>query len=118
MKMHITDLLHETAVADNALLYGNDAKGDIFSIARDVDFMFKTPHRERANILAMFVNEKNYGIAEVKHVPEDDLYWLSVVIHTPVNQHVICSRSGLMVFLARLFNLEYDGWGSVIQTAQ
>jgi len=37
-------------------------------------------------------------------------------IRMPITQPVICSVSALMVCLARLFSVEYDGWGSVVQT--
>jgi hypothetical protein len=41
--MSIIDLLHVNAMADNELLTLNNRNGDVFTIAREVDFAFKTP---------------------------------------------------------------------------
>ena len=113
--MHIFDELRENAVADNNLLISNDSGGDVFSTARDVDFAFKTTERVKAQDLCDFINGKNYGRARVEYNDEHGLYWVFVVIHTPITQNIICSLSGFMVCVARLFKIEYDGWGSVIQ---
>jgi Regulator of ribonuclease activity B len=116
MRVHIFDLLRENAVADDDLLIKNDAQGDIFNKPRDVDFAFKTTDKEKADSLSEFINGKNYGSSHVEHNDGDDLFWIFVVVHMPITQHVLCSMSGFMVCLARLFQVEYDGWGSVIQS--
>ena len=115
--MHILDLLRENVLADNDLLVKSDARGDVFTKARDVDFAFKTTDKEKAESLSEFINGKNYGRSRVEHHEEDDLFWVFVVVHMPITPNVICSLSGFMVCLGRLFQVEYDGWGSVIQSA-
>jgi hypothetical protein len=112
----IFDLLHQNAYLDNDLLTKNDAMGDVFDKPRDVDFAFKTTDKESAKDLSEFVNGKNFGRSRVEG-RENGVFWVFVVIHTPINQNVICSLSGFMVCLARLFQVEYDGWGSVVQSA-
>ncbi len=114
MPMTLFERLHENAVADNDLLRLNDRNGDDFSAARDVDFIFKTAERERANDFRSFVNGKNFGMAAVQENGPNDIF-ISVVIHTPINQAVICSLSGFMLCLSRIFVIEYDGWSSAMQ---
>ncbi len=115
VRMTMFERLHENALADNDLLRQNDRAGDVFPTARDVDFGFKTEERFRADDLAKFVNDKNFGKASVLEQDAGNCF-VSVVIHTPITQAVICSLSGFMLCLSRLFGVEYDGWGSVIQT--
>jgi hypothetical protein len=109
------DLLHENALADHALLRTNDREGDIFDTPRDVDFAFKTNEISRAEDFCEFVNGKNFGRAHIRATEGEELIWISVDIHMPINQNLIGSVSGFMVCLSRLFQIEYDGWGSVIQ---
>ena len=113
--MSMFDLLHENVVQDNVLLQSNDEHGDVFSTPRDVDFAFKTPDKTKANDLCDFINGKNFAKAHVRQAEGDDLVWVIAIIHMPINQNVLCSVSGFMVCLSRLFLVEYDGWGSVIQ---
>jgi Regulator of ribonuclease activity B len=112
--MTVIESLHDNAVADAELLRSNDALGDQFKIAREVDFDFETSDGERANLFAEFMNGKNYGRATVTSIDGGNSRIL-VVIEMPITQHLICSVSGLMLCLSRLFQVEYKGWGSVVQ---
>jgi len=113
--MSITEFLRENALADNDLLSKNDARGDVFSKPRDVDFAFKTKDGERAKSLTGYIKDMNFGNSSVR-VGDDGVYWIINIIHMPINQHLLCAVSGFMVCLSRLFQVEYDGWGSVIQS--
>lgn len=88
--------------------------GDIFSIPREVDFDFVSPTHEQAKDFAEYVNGKSYGRAEV-HDLQDGTFRIAVFIHMPITQYVILGVSGFMLCLSRLFQLDYKGWGSVIQ---
>ncbi len=77
----------------------------------DVDFAVNTIEKERADDLAGFMNGKNYGRARVDG--DAELYWVIVIVSMPITQHVLCTVSGFMVCLSRLFGAEHDGWGSV-----
>ncbi len=112
--MSILELLHGNAVLDNDLLAKNDAKGDVFAKPRDVDFAFKTEDKGRAQALCDLVNEKNFGKATINY-GDGGTSWVMVVIYMPVTQHLLCSVSAFMACLGSLFQVEYDGWGSVIQ---
>ena len=112
--MNMFELLHQTAVADTDLLRKNDKMGDIFTIAREVDFAFETADRERADDFAEFLNGKSYGKATVRKITDND-FRVIVLITMPITQHVIGCVSGFMLCLSRLFQIEYLGWGSVIQ---
>lgn len=112
--MTLFDLLHENALADNDVLRLSDKQGDIFGRPRNVDFLFKTPDRERAEDLAEYINGKNFGTAKTS-VTDEGNYWVLVIIHMPTTQHVVCCISAFMLCLSRLFQVEYDGWGSVSQ---
>jgi hypothetical protein len=112
--MTLFDLLHQTAVADTDLLRKNDEHGDIFTTAREVDFAFETADKESAADFAEFVNGKNYGKAAVSKLP-DGRFRVLVLITMPITQHVIGCVSGFMLCLSRLFQIDYLGWGSVVQ---
>lgn len=112
--MNMFELLHQAALADTDLLRKNDAMGDIFTIAREVDFAFETEDEQRADDFAEFVNGKSYGKAAVRKITDDDFQVL-VLITMPITQQLIGCISGFMLCLSRLFQIEYLGWGSVIQ---
>ena len=50
--MTLFDLLHQNAVSDTDLLRKNDELGDVFTIAREVDFAFETGESGRADDFA------------------------------------------------------------------
>ena len=108
------DLLYQTALADADLLRKNDELGDVFTIAREVDFAFETNHRERADDFVEYVNGKSYGAAAVKELT-DGRFQVVVLITMPITQHLIGCVSGFMLCLSRLFQIDYLGWGSVVQ---
>jgi hypothetical protein len=90
--------------------------GDLFDRSRDVDFAFKTPEAMRAEDLCKYLKGMNFGTPFVRE-GEDGVYWVITVIHMPINQPVICSVSAFMVCLSRLFGVDFDGWGSVVQSS-
>jgi hypothetical protein len=112
--MTMFELLTETALADTELLRKNDAMGDTFTIAREVDFAFETKDKQRAEDFAEFVNGKSYGNATVRKITEDNFQVL-ILITMPTTQHLIGCVSGFMLCLSILFQIEYLGWGSVVQ---
>lgn len=113
--MKAIDALMSAAFEDTELLMQLDGRGDGFSIPRDVDFVLKAQAREKAELVAAFVTDNQYGVPRIEE--SDDGYCLLVTVHMPITQHVVCSVSGLMACLAQLFSLEYDGWGCVVQKA-
>jgi hypothetical protein len=113
--MDIFELLHTNAIADRELLLSSDREGDVFDNPRDVDFAFRTKDNTKANDLCEFINGKNFGRAHLSQKEGDDLIWVIVIIHMPITQNVIGSISGFMVCLSRIFQVDFDGWGSVIQ---
>jgi len=110
----VVELLLETARQDADLLTKNDAKGDHFSRPRAVDFLLKAPTKEKAELVASFVHDNQYGVSKVQEAQGE--YGVLVTIHMPTEQHILCSVSGLMACICALFGLEYDGWGCVLQT--
>jgi Regulator of ribonuclease activity B len=114
--MSMFDLLHENLLADNDLLFKNDARGDMFAKPRFVDFAFKTTDRTKADDLCEYVNGKNCGLARVDE-GNDQVFWIIVQVDMPITQNVLCCVSAFMLCLSRLFTIEYDGWGSVIQSS-
>jgi len=113
-KRAIIDQLFATAEADNEALLRNNSLGDVFDIPRDVDFVFKCSDALRAHWICDFLNRLNYAHANSQQTSESE-WRVTAFIHMPINQPLICSVSALMVFLAGAFDVEYDGWGSVIQ---
>ena len=110
--MTLFDLLHENALTDHALLCLKDEQGDVFTSSRDVDFAFKTSDRERAQDLAEYINGKNFGSASIRDGGEG-IFWVLVIISMPITQHLVNCVSAFMLCLSRLFQVDYDGWGSV-----
>lgn len=114
MSKLVTALL-DNAHQDTQLLIGNDEKGDNFSAFREVDFTLYAKNKERGELVASFVNDNNYGKATYEQV--EAKHRITVIINMPTTQNIICSVSGLMTCLAGLYELEYDGWGCVLQTS-
>lgn len=108
------ELLTQNALADTDLLRQNDKLGDIFTTAREVDFAFETGDGQRADDFAEFVNGKSYGTAAVSKL-KDGRFRVLVLITMPITQHSIGCVSGFMLCLSRLFQIDYLGWGSVVQ---
>jgi len=106
-------LLLETAKADTDLLMAKDSHGDVFTIPRQVDFLFRAPTAEKAKLVASFINDNRYGEATASS--DDHGHRVQVLITMPITQNVICSVSGLMACISKLFEIDYDGWGSVTQ---
>jgi len=115
--MSIIKSMRENALADNDLLHKNDGQGDIFTTPRDVDFAFKTKEKDCAEALCDYIKTMNYGNPTIS-TDKDGVYWITVIIHMPITQHLLCSVSGFMFLLGHLFKAEYDGWGSVIHPRQ
>lgn len=109
----IIEYLIEIAQSDVELLQQNDALGDDFSILREVDFLLKSQDKEKAVAVCDFINDLHYGKAFVQNRGDD--YAVSIMIDMPIYQPIILSISALMVCISRVFGVEYDGWGSVIQ---
>jgi hypothetical protein len=110
----IVELLLDTAKADTDLLLKNDAMGDVLAVPRPVDFLLRSPTAEKAQIVADFINDNRYGDAVA--VSDENEHLIKVVIEMPVTQHVLCGISGLMACISKIFDVEYDGWGSVLKT--
>jgi len=111
--MSVVEALLDSSEQDTKLLIGNDEKGDDFLVSRDVDFIFKTSDAQKAETVCGFINDNNYGHAKFKSV--NDKYRIIAIVHMQPTQNVICSVSGLMTCISKLFEVEYDGWGCVLQ---
>ena len=112
--MTMFELLTQDALTNTDLLRQNDKLGDIFTTAREVDYAFETDDRERADDFAEFVNGKSYGTAAVSKLA-DGRFRVLVLMTMPITQHLIGCVSGFMLCLGRLFQIDYLGWGSVVQ---
>ena len=113
--MPIVDDLLRNAYEDTQLLLKNDQRGDVLSIPRDVDFLLRAPDEEKARTVCSFIQDNQYGSATVQE--DDGKFSVLVVIHMPITQNILCSVSALMCCISAIFGMEYDGWGSVIQSA-
>lgn len=109
----VVDTLLETARADTELLQKNDGLGDDFSVPRQVDFLLLAKDRARAELVASFIEDNRYGVARVEQAGDE--FRILVFVTMPTTQNVLCSVSGLMACVAALFEVNYDGWGCVIQ---
>jgi hypothetical protein len=117
--MSLVDSLLNTADSDRDLLRKNQAIGDISSIPRDLDFVLYAKDQEKAELVCSFVHDNSYGRASYQSVPENpegSRHRIMVQVFMPTAEHAVCAVSGLMVCLAKLYDLEYDGWGCSIKT--
>lgn len=110
----IVQLLLDTAKADTELLRANDARGDVFSVPRRVDFLLRASTEGKSKLVADFIRDNQYG--EVIASSDENGHRISVLITMPITQNVLCAVSGLMACVSKIFDVEYDGWGSVIQS--
>lgn len=113
--MKVIDALMETVVADTELLRKLDSQGDRFGVSRDVEFLLRAPSAEKAQTVASFINDYQYGVATPQDLEVSPS--VLVVVTMPVEQHILQSVSGFMACICQLFGLEYDGWGCVVQSA-
>ncbi|WP_266183205.1 ribonuclease E inhibitor RraB [Dyella humicola] len=111
--MSIVEELMQTATSDTDLLRTLDGQGDDFSVPRDVDFLMRAPSQERAELVANFINDNQYGVATAEE--SGGKHSVNIVIRMPVQQHLALSVSGFMACVATLFGLDYDGWGCIAQ---
>lgn len=113
--MAVIDKIMNSAEADIDVLRALDRQGDRFSIARPVDFLLRAESREKAALVAGFINDYQFGAAKASE--DESGHSVQVIINMPVEQNVILSVSGFMQCIAELYGLEYDGWGCIAQTA-
>jgi len=114
--MSIAELLLKTAAVDHDLLGRNQQLGDKAEMARALDFVLYAKTQERAQLVADFVTDNHYGRASVEPSEGDNGLWrLLVVVNAPATDHVVCCLSGFMACLSEIYDLDYDGWGCVLQ---
>ena len=113
--MSFIETLMETAAADTDVLRSLDEQGDVFTVARDVDFLLRVPTAEKADLIASFFNDYSFG--QARSMQSEDGYCVQVLVTTAVTQNVILSICGFVACVAKLFDVEYDGWGCVAQAA-
>ena len=111
--MSVISKLMEATEADTDVLRSLDSNGDDFSKFREVDFSFKCPNKEKAETVAGFLDDFQYGKASVLF--EEDQYLVQVLIEMPVTQNILLCVSGFMTCIAELYGVEIDGWGCVAQ---
>jgi len=112
--MAVIEKLMESAEADIDVLHALDRQGDKFSIARPVDFLLRAESRDKAVLVAGFINDYQFGTASTNE--DENGHSIQVIINMPVEQNVILSVSGFMQCIAEIYGLEYDGWGCSAQT--
>ena len=116
--MSVVELLMDTAAADSELLVRNQELGDRAEIPRDIDFVLYAKDEEKARLVESFVTDYRYGRPSVERVEHEGvvLWRLLITIHSPTTESVAMTLSAFMVCLSKIYDLEYDGWSSAIQT--
>ncbi len=107
--MSLVAKLMEIAAADTDVLRSLDENADQFTTFRRVDFLLIAPSREKADIIASFINDHAYGEAASSEV--EGRFRVEVLVDMPVTQALILSVSGFMACIAHIFGATYDGWG-------
>lgn len=107
--MSVVDKLVEAAAADTDVLRTLDRHGDDFSVSRNVEFQFRARSKEDADVVAAFINDNHYGIANT--ADRGNHFGVTATVHMQVFQSLTLAVSGFMECIAQLFGVEYDGWG-------
>jgi len=118
--MTLVEKLLDNSESDRDLLQKNLAAGDVPSIPRDAEFVLYAKEKERAELVCSFVHDNSFGRAIYQFIPENQAgsqHRIIVAVFMPTTEHAICAVSGLMVCLAKLYDLEYDGWGCLLKEA-
>jgi hypothetical protein len=105
----------EATEADTDVLRSLNSNGDNFSEFREVDFTFKCDSKEKAETVAGFLDDFQYGKASVLNA--DNEYMVQVLIDMPVTQNIILCVSGFMTCIAELYGVEVNGWGCIAQNS-
>ena len=111
--MSVISKLMEASEADTDVLRRLNSDGDDFSKFREVDFTFKCESKDKANTVAGFLDDFQYGKASV--IVEEEQYMVQLLIDMPVTQNILLCVSGFMTCIAELYNVEIDGWGCIAQ---
>ena len=111
--MSVIQKIMDGAESDTDVLRRLDEQGDDFSKPREVDFHFKCPSEEKAETVAGFLDDFQFGSARV--INEEGSYAVQVLIAMPVTQNVALCVSGFMTCIAELYEVEFDGWGCIAQ---
>ena len=112
--MTIVELLLDTAQADTDLLIRNDEMGDQFSVPRTVDFLLIADTAETADTVASFIVDNRYAECRIDET-DDGKFRILAQLEMPITQNVACAVSGLFACISKIFNVEYDGWGSELR---
>ncbi len=113
--MSMIERLMESAEADADVLRSLDSQGDDFREFRAVDFLIEAPSEEKAELICGFINDFNYGAAQLTGEVEG-VYQVTVIIDMPVTQNIVSSIAGFMNCIASLFDGSLNGWGCVAKT--
>jgi regulator of RNase E activity RraB len=117
--MNIAELLLETAEADRDLLRSNLDHGDNPDLPRDLEFVLYAATEERARLVCDFVTDNGYGRSRYECLEAEGgsgAWRLLVTINAPTTPEIVCTLSGFMACLSKIYDLEYDGWGCVIRS--
>jgi len=112
--MSIIEELIASAHDDTDLMRVRDGQGDIFSVRRQVDFVFRTTDVAQAGSVAGFLADYRYADTSMSEV--DNQFRVVATITMSLEQQEILSVSGFMQCIAALFSVTYDGWGAAIET--
>ena len=111
--MSVISKLMEATEVDTGVLRSLDSNGDDFGKFREVDFTIKCDSREKAETIAGFLDDYQYGKASV--IDEDGESYVQLLIDMPVTQNILLCVSGFITCIAELYGAEVDGWGCIAQ---
>jgi hypothetical protein len=116
MPKPIVDCLLDNAYQDTQVWLVNEREGDQFTVARDVEFIFRTCDKAKAETVSSLIADNRYADSTAI-IQDGEHSELRVIVQMPLPQPVLCSVSALMVCLSEIFGIEYDGWSADIKRA-
>lgn len=79
-----------------------------------VEYCLRAPNKKKAETVCSFIINNAYGGARVES--NGDVHDILVQIQTPLIGNVVYCISAHMVSLAHIFELEYIGWGTSVES--
>ena len=114
LAMNIVKALGARALLDMSMLNQRECAGDQLDQPRDLLFAFHAKSMEQARAMERAVEDNNYGrVQAFPAEPYNDGWRVEITIFSPATANLLQSLSALMLCLAQLYHVQYEGWSCI-----
>ena len=117
--MSILEKIHKQLNLDRETIEALNKDGNNENAYRSIDHSFWSLEKENLDELSIILKNMEFDNPEVKEGRTDDgdkYYYLETKTKDNTKYHNIVKTSVLMECLAVIHHVEYDGWGTTIET--